>query len=50
MKKKKKNVFNTSRSFLDLKKSTLGFCRPLKGRSLKNRKHTELTHFPLAKR
>ena len=57
-KKKKKNttnnnVFNPSKSFLDLKKSTLEFCWLLKDRSLKkkrNWKHTELTHFPLAKR
>ena len=41
--KKKKNttnnnVFNPSKSFLDLKKSTLGFCWLLKDRSLKKKK------------
>ena len=32
------NVFNPPKSFLDLKKSTLGFCWLLKGRSLKKKK------------
>ena len=48
MEKKKKNttnnnVFNPSKSFLDLKKSTLGFCWLLKDRSLKKKKKLE-TH------
>ena len=45
----KNAVLNPSKSFLALKKSTLGFCQLLKDRSLKKWENTEHTHYPLAR-